>query len=709
MRNCSKVLTSLILSGAVILGGCAGGAAGDKEVSNILSMTGESAEDQTLAEDPNEEQVGNTLEEGAPESVTDENVADAEEISKEKSVYVSKADVPEGTFQADFSFPEWRGFADDTLALNDMMSFDFYSGQGKMYLLPDEGVESFDFYINSKKVDVSNVLGGSSYEVDFSEVALNGRNTLQVSNVTPFDGETKVRVIVPYPEVLEGTPSEVGINEEALSLISDIIESDVAHGFTSSQLAVIRHGKLVYQNAWGYKNTYSPDGEMLSDKEPVDNNTLYDLASVTKMAGVNLAIQKMVTDGTIRVDDKISDHLGPEFYEMVINFRYKGYDAVSDEDQLKWKANLTIKDVLCHRAGFPADPKYFNASVDIGANAYSYEGANLLYSGCGDGEKTKAETYNSICKTPLMYEPGTKTLYSDVDYMLLGFLVEKVSGQDLNTYLKENFWEPMQLTNITYNPLENGFKASDCAATELSGNTRDGQIYFPGVRTETLQGQVHDEKAFYSMGGVSGHAGLFSNATDLAKLFSTMLTGGYGNNRFYSRACIDLFTSPNSEDGAAWGLGWWREGEFQRVGFFGTQSGNNTFGHQGWTGTIAIIDPDRDLVIVYLTNKINSRLINKANTGRFRGGAYTAATLGFVPQILSIGMDTDEDITGQLTDLLASMTRESVELIPIDAEGDNPYYDNAKSKLELLEKRCKEFDCHEYDSLIEEIKNKLYK
>ncbi|MBR4277861.1 MAG: hypothetical protein IKQ28_05440 [Lachnospiraceae bacterium] len=72
-------------------------------------------------------------------------------------------------------------------------------------------------------------------------------------------------------------------------------------------------------------------------------------------------------------------------------------------------------------------------------------------------------------------------------------------------------------------------------------------------------------------------------------------------------------------------------------------------------------------------------------------------------------MDTDEDITGQLTDLLASMTRESVELIPIDAEGDNPYYDNAKSKLELLEKRCKECDCHEYDSLIEEIKNKLYK
>ena len=717
-RNFSKCFFGFLLTGAITISGCAGLNGGNdaakdgEEVSNILSIIGQENEenegyepsDIADAASENEGALDLPSETGAGSEIGPDNEIKTEE---NKEIPILLSSLPGGSFQADFSFPEWRGFADDTLALNDMMSFDFFSGQGKIYLIPDEKVESFELYINSVKADVSKVKGGNCYEADFSDVALNGRNTVQISNVTPFDGETKVRVLIPYPVVIDGTPKDAGISEQALDFISDIIESDVEHGFTSSQLAIIRNGRLVYQNAWGAKNSYLPDGTAIAEREAVDNDTLYDLASITKMAGVNFAIQKMVTDGTLRIDDKISDHIGPEFYEKVINFKYKGYDAVSDEEQIKWKANLTVRDVLCHQAGFPADPKYFNPSVDIGANAYSSLGANLLYSGCGEGEKTKAETFNSICKTPLMYEPGTKTLYSDVDYMLLGFLVESISGQDLNTYLKENFWEPMGLSHITYNPLENGFKTSDCAATELSGNTRDGSIDFPGVRTYTLQGQVHDEKAYYSMGGVSGHAGLFSNASDLAKLFSAMLTGGYGENRFFSRACIDLFTAPKSEDGAAWGLGWWREGEFQRVGFFGTQSGNNTFGHQGWTGTIAIIDPDRELVIVYLTNKINSRLINRSNTGRFRGGAYTAATLGFVPQIVSLGMDTDEDISGQLTSLLASMARESVELIPVDAAPDNPYYDNARSKLELLEERCKEYNCHEYDGLIEEIKNKL--
>ena len=110
----------------------------------------------------------------------------------------------------------------------------------------------------------------------------------------------------------------------------------------------------------------------------------------------------------------------------------------------------------------------------------------------------------------------------------------------------------------------NGFAANDCAATELNGNTRDGAISFTGVRTATIQGQVHDEKCYYAMGGISGHAGLFSNATELAKLASVMLTGGYGENRYFSRNVMDAFTAPKKEDAANWGLGWWREGDNQR-------------------------------------------------------------------------------------------------------------------------------------------------
>lgn len=130
-----------------------------------------------------------------------------------------------------------------------------------------------------------------------------------------------------------------------------------------------------------------------------------------------------------------------------------------------------------------------------------------------------------ICRTPLWYEPGTKTVYSDLDYMILGLVVEKTTGEKLDAWLKKTFWNPMGLTHITYNPLRNGFTKDDCAATELNGKTRDHLLDYPGYRTYTLQGEVHDEKAFYSMDVVSGHAGLFANASDVAKLASVMLSG----------------------------------------------------------------------------------------------------------------------------------------------------------------------------------------
>jgi uncharacterized protein YbbC (DUF1343 family)/CubicO group peptidase (beta-lactamase class C family) len=615
------------------------------------------------------------------------------EKENSEGAIVKTTTLPNAQWQVDVSFPEWRGFADDTLALNDIMGFDFYSGQGKMYLEVAESVTGFDMYINGNLIDTKEMVGGSTYEVDFSGLSVNGRNTVQISNVTPFDAEeTTVRVCIPYPTVIKGKPEDVGISSKSLDLISTIVEADVANGFTSSQLAIIRNGRLVYQNAWGYDNTYLPDGSKNPNAKPVNNNTMYDLASVTKMAAVNLPIQKLVTDGVISLDDKICDLVGEGFYDNVIDLSYKGWENPGIETQKEWKKSLTVRDVLCHQAGFPADPKYYIEHCDASTWNLGNKYTNVLFAGNGADEATKEKTFEAICKTPLMYEPGTKTVYSDVDYMLLGFVIEKVTGKDLDTYLKETFCEPMGLSEITYNPTLKGYVdvygENPCAATELSGNTRDGVVNFDGIRDYTLKGEVHDEKAYYSMGGISGHAGLFANATGLAILFSTMLTGGYGENSFYSKNVIDTFTAPKSMGAANWGLGWWREGEFQRVGFFGTSSNNNAYGHQGWTGTIVIIDPDKDLVIVYLTNKINSRLISRSNTSRFRGGAYTSATLGFVPQILSVGMDSDIDPTDQLTSLMASMARESFELIPEDAEEDNPYYDNARSKVMAFNSWC---------------------
>ena len=607
-------------------------------------------------------------------------------------------ELPDYGWQLAVSFPDWKGSPDNSLAMNSVAGFESRHGQGRLYVAPSEGITSFSLYINEVPVDTSGMEAGKVYEVDYSAIAPDGMSSVQVTDILPIASgenaagknasEEKVSIYAAYPEVLPGTLEEAGISEDAAGLVSDIIESDIRNGFTSAQLAVIRHGRLVYENAWGSLNSYYQDGTPIPEGErtPVTTDTLYDLASVTKMFGVNYALQKLVTDGEISLDARVADYLGEKFYEDTIRIEYTEGEDSDPEVQKEWKAELTLRDLLKHQGGFPPDPRYFNPWLNTEKQEYdpTWSIPNKLFAGNGGDEETRRETVAAICRTPLMYEPGTKTMYSDVDYMLLGIVIEQVTGTDLDTYLKETFLQPMGLTHITYNPLGNGFSAEDCAATELNGNTRDGAVSFPGVRTETVQGTVHDEKAYYSMGGISGHAGLFGNAADLAKLASVMLTGGYGGNRYFSRNVMDTFMAPKKEDAANWGLGWWREGDFQRSWYFGTQSPSDTIGHQGWTGTLIMIDPGRDLVIAYLTNKINSPVTDKVkDPNKFNGNWYTASSLGFVAQILGVGMDSGRDVSAQLRSLLFSMTEDALKLIPEGAAGGHPSVRSAESLLSL--------------------------
>lgn len=186
-----------------------------------------------------------------------------------------------------------------------------------------------------------------------------------------------------------------------------------------------------------------------------------------------------------------------------------------------------------------------------------------------------------IKRTPLEYQPGSKHIYSDVDYMLPGFIVESVTGQPLDRYVEESIYRPPGLTHTVFNPLLKGFKPQQIAATELNSNTRDGVIHFPNIRTSPLWGQVHDEKAFYSMGGDSGHAGLFSNTGDIAVLMQTMLNGGgYGDVQLFSAETVKMFTTSSKED-ATFGLGWRANGNATMTPTFGTLASSQTYGHTG--------------------------------------------------------------------------------------------------------------------------------
>ena len=211
------------------------------------------------------------------------------------------------------------------------------------------------------------------------------------------------------------------------------------------------------------------------------------------------------------------------------------------------------------------------------------------------------------------------------------------------------------------------------------------------------------------MNGVSGHAGLFSTASDLARLASIMITGGYGSYHFFSPNVLETFTSPKSLDFGQWGLGWWRQGDDQRDWYFGTEAAPDTIGHQGWTGTLAMVDASRDLVIIYLTNKINSPVTDGSNPNKFDGNAYTASSLGFVPQILPIGLDEQADISAQLMDLLADMAAESLKLIPDDAGSDHPSVKNTRSKIAVLKAWAEETGKKEYALFAEELTNRLAK
>lgn len=584
---------------------------------------------------------------------------------KAASVKVTSRGSVSGGWQGEPVFPNWKGL-DDTLAMNHMYTFVGYAGQGTLCVEPETGVTGFNLFVNNRQVNTAAMAAGGVWNVDISGQTINGRNTIQVGGIRPRGKQVTVRV--GYPTVQEGSLQDVGIDRDALELLEQIIQADVNNGFPSAQMAIVKDGKLVYQNAWGKVNAYNPDGTPKTDSPAVTNDTLYDLASNTKMYTANYALQYLVTQGKANLDSRLVDLLGSAFVEDTIDITYNGYENPGLKVNKQWKAELTLRDILRHQAGFPADPQYHNDSFDQCSQKTVPGATNVLFSGWDGSAATRAATLKSIFKTPLMYKPGTKTVYSDVDYMLLAFAIEAITGKGLDAFLKETFWDPMGLTHTTYNPLLNGFAANDCAATELNGNTRDGAISFTGVRTATIQGQVHDEKCYYAMGGISGHAGLFSNATELAKLASVMLTGGYGENRYFSRNVMDTFTAPKKEDAANWGLGWWREGDNQRCWYFGTQAPSNTIGHQGWTGTLTMIDPVEDLVVVYLTNKINSPVTDKAaNPNKFNGNWYTASTLGFVAQLLYQGLQNHgTDPNNAYSALLEDMAESKFALV---AEG----------------------------------------
>ncbi|BBM35810.1 penicillin binding protein PBP4B [Pseudoleptotrichia goodfellowii] len=576
------------------------------------------------------------------------------------------------SYQIEKSFPVDKDSFDDSILTNDMLEFKAFKNQG--YIILDyEGLNHADIYINGVKLKTDDLKGKGTAKIDISKMTKNDKNIFQISNL-----EGKVNVKIPYPTVTENKKIK-SYNSETIKFLDEFVQAEIKAGLPSAQIAVIKDGNLEILSSYGYVNNYNQDGSEIKDKIKVTDETVYDLASNTKMYATNYAIMKLVSEKKLNLDDYV----------------YKFYPEFTGNN----KEKVQISDLLKHQAGFPPDPQYFNDKYDKDDGIPN--GKNDLYA------IGKENVRKAIMKTPLIYEPKTSTKYSDVDYMLLGLIVEKVTSKDLDTYLKENFYNKLNLKKTTFNPLKYGIAKNVAAATELNGNTRDNTIDFVNARKYTIQGEVHDEKAYYSMGGVSGHAGLFSNAYELAKLAQIIVNeGGYDNIKFFDKTTLDNFIKPKDIN-ASYGLGWRRQGDFNYKWAFSGLASKETVGHTGWTGTLTVIEPSQNLVIVLLTNAKNSRVIDPAKKPNdFYGNHYYTTNYGVISSIIIdaySNMNNKKDTNLRMNGILEDLINGKYNLIKSDSD----YKNSADIKdtaelINLLEKRTGKLNS-EYQKMREEL------
>ncbi len=316
--------------------------------------------------------------------------------------------------------------------------------------------------------------------------------------------------------------------------------------FPGAQLIIVKDGEILHKNNYGVLDYSTGSAE-------VTDSTLYDIASLTKVIGTTAAIMKLNDEGKINLDARASVYL--------LEFGKFG------------KENVTIRNLLLHNSGLPAWQKF--------------------YLTC----KTSSEVLDSIYNSKLIYKMGDSTVYSDFGFIVLGKIIEKITGFPLDIYLKNEFFEPLGMQNTFYNP------SSDILQ-------RVAPTEFDTVwRKKLVQGAVHDETAAL-LGGVSGHAGLFSTATDLAIFVQMILNGGsYGGVQYIKPETIKLFTERTNLKMKR-GLGW----DFKTLNRYssaGNLLSNKSFGHTGFTGTSIWIDPERNLFVIFLTNRVHP---TRANT-----------------------------------------------------------------------------------------------
>lgn len=341
------------------------------------------------------------------------------------------------------------------------------------------------------------------------------------------------------PSKLPSTaPEDVGIDPRPLVEIDQVVREGIEAGQMPGCVVVIgRRGKVIFSKAYGQRQV---------EPEPVDMSvdTVFDMASLTKPVATATSVMILLQEGKLRLDDPVAKHV-PEF----------GNNG---------KEKITVFELLTHQGGLIPD----NALADY-----------------ADGPE---KSWERIFALSLRSRPGLRFIYTDVGYLMLAEIIQRVSGKNVNEFSHDHIFQPLGMTETGYLPDERLRRRA--APTEK----RDD---------EWMRGEVHDPRA-YLLGGVAGHAGLFSTAADLAVYAQMMLQGGeYQGVRILEPATVDAMTTPHPVSSGRRGLGW-----DVRTGYSsnrGRSFSDQAFGHGGFTGTAMWIDPRLELFVIFLSNRLH--------------------------------------------------------------------------------------------------------
>ena len=369
-------------------------------------------------------------------------------------------------------------------------------------------------------------------------------------------------------------PERQGLNSRVLAQIDNIaLESQTYAAAPGCQVLVAKNGTVVFDQSYGYC-TYD-------QSQPVTSSTLYDLASVTKVAGTLQAVMFLKDQGKLNLDEKVATYL-PELARTN-------------------KRDMTVRDVLLHQAGLkPGIPTWERTinSNGLKPTFYASTRSDNFPNEVAPGEFSTKAADDSVwawtMRSSLLPKIKGKypTEYSDLSFMVMKRVCEKILKQPLEDFLQDNFYRPLGLGSMTYNPLQR-FPKSCIAPTE-------NDTYY---RREQLQGTVHDQTAAL-VGGVGGHAGLFATANDLAVLMQMNLQNGrYGGSRFFQSPVVSEFARPQSASSRR-GLGWDHGDPSKPEGPTSNLAPASTFGHTGFTGTCVWMDPDNQILYIFLSNRV---------------------------------------------------------------------------------------------------------